>query len=105
MDEAKDLLKYNEDETKVYFFKQITATPEEEDAADRAMKTCARPAPSGTTGSKSQYKGGADGQIPGGWPLQKVPIPASFGDKAVFRDKLRQRVWVTCKLRSKRLKP
>ena len=31
MEEAANLLKYNEDETKVYFFKQPT-TPEEEDA-------------------------------------------------------------------------
>ena len=37
--EAPQLLKYNDDETKVYFFKQPT-NPEEEDAAGRAMDVC-----------------------------------------------------------------
>jgi ferredoxin len=37
--EAPQLLKWNDDETKVYFFKQ-PASPEEEDAAARAMDVC-----------------------------------------------------------------
>jgi ferredoxin len=43
------LLKYNEDETKVYFFKQ-PATAEEEDAADRAMNVC----PTGSIGNDGE---------------------------------------------------
>jgi ferredoxin len=37
--EAPELLKYNDDETKVYFFKQ-PSTPDEEDAAQRALDVC-----------------------------------------------------------------
>ena len=43
------LLKYNEDETKVYFFKQ-PANAEEEDAADRAMNVC----PTGSIGNDGE---------------------------------------------------
>ena len=39
LDEAPQLLKYNDDETKVYFFKQPT-NAEEEDAAQRAKDVC-----------------------------------------------------------------
>jgi ferredoxin len=49
MEEAANLLKYNEDETKVYFFKQPT-TAEEEDAADRAMNVC----PTGSIGNDGE---------------------------------------------------
>jgi ferredoxin len=49
MEEAANLLKYNEDETKVYFFKQ-PATAEEEDAADRAMNVC----PTGSIGNDGE---------------------------------------------------
>jgi ferredoxin len=43
------LLKYNEDETKVYFFKQ-PENAEEEDAADRAMNVC----PTGSIGNDGE---------------------------------------------------
>jgi ferredoxin len=39
LDEAPQLLKYTEDETKVYFFKQPEGA-EEDDAADRALTIC-----------------------------------------------------------------
>ena len=39
MDEAPNLLKYNEDETAVYFSKQ-PETPEESAAAQRALEVC-----------------------------------------------------------------
>jgi ferredoxin len=39
LDEAPQLLKYNEDETKVYFFKQPEGA-EEDDAAERALTIC-----------------------------------------------------------------
>ena len=39
MEEAPNLLKYSEDETYVYFFKQ-PETPEETAAATRAMEVC-----------------------------------------------------------------
>lgn len=45
LEEAPDLLKWNDDETKVYFVKQ-PATPEEEDAAGRARDVC----PTGSIG-------------------------------------------------------
>jgi ferredoxin len=43
------LLKYNEDETKVYFFKQ-PENADEEDAADRAMNVC----PTGSIGNDGE---------------------------------------------------
>ena len=43
------LLKYNDDETKVYFFKQ-PANAEEEDADDRAMNVC----PTGSIGNDGE---------------------------------------------------
>jgi len=46
LDEAPDLLKYNDDETYVYFFKQ-PATPEEEEAAEAALEIC----PTGSIGN------------------------------------------------------
>jgi ferredoxin len=49
MEEAANLLKYNEDETKVFFFKQPT-NAEEEDAADRAMNVC----PTGSIGDDGE---------------------------------------------------
>jgi ferredoxin len=39
MGEAPNLLKYNDDETYAYFFKQPT-TPEETAAAQRALEVC-----------------------------------------------------------------
>jgi ferredoxin len=39
MEEAPNLLKYNDDETYVYFFKQ-PETPEEQAAAQRALEVC-----------------------------------------------------------------
>jgi ferredoxin len=39
LDEAPQLLKYNDDQTYVYFFKQ-PETPEENDAAQRALDIC-----------------------------------------------------------------
>jgi ferredoxin len=39
LDEAPNLLKYNDDETAVYFFKQ-PETPEETAAAQRALEIC-----------------------------------------------------------------
>lgn len=39
LEEAPDLLKYNADETAVHFSKQ-PETPEETDAAQRAMEVC-----------------------------------------------------------------
>jgi len=39
MEEAPNLLKYNDDETAVYFFKQ-PETPEESAAAQRALEVC-----------------------------------------------------------------
>jgi ferredoxin len=39
MEEAPNLLKYNDDETAVYFFKQ-PETPEETAAAQRALEVC-----------------------------------------------------------------
>lgn len=39
LDEAPALLKYDDDETHVYFFKQ-PETPEETNAAQRAMDVC-----------------------------------------------------------------
>ena len=39
LDEAPNLIKYNDDETYVYFFKQ-PETPEETGAAQRAMDVC-----------------------------------------------------------------
>ncbi|MCE0498134.1 MAG: ferredoxin [Methylacidiphilales bacterium] len=47
--EAPDLLKYNDDETKVYFFKQ-PSTAEEEDAAQRALDVC----PTGSIGNDGE---------------------------------------------------
>jgi len=49
LDEASDLLKYNDDETYVYFFKQ-PSTPEEEDHAQRAMEIC----PTGSIGNDGE---------------------------------------------------
>jgi ferredoxin len=46
LEEAPKLLKYNEDQTYVYFFKQ-PETPEEVDAAQRALDIC----PTGSIGS------------------------------------------------------
>ncbi|NDD56696.1 MAG: ferredoxin [Verrucomicrobia bacterium] len=42
LEEAPKLLKYNDDQTYVYFFKQ-PETPEELDAAQRALDICPRP--------------------------------------------------------------
>ena len=47
--EAPELLKYNDDETKVYFFKQ-PSNPEEEDAAQRALDVC----PTGSIGNDGE---------------------------------------------------
>ncbi|MEO0452988.1 MAG: ferredoxin [Verrucomicrobiota bacterium] len=49
LDEAPDLLKYNEDETYVYFFKQ-PETPEEEEQAMRALEIC----PTGSIGDDGE---------------------------------------------------
>ena len=49
LDEAPDLLKYTEDESKVYFLKQPT-TPKEEQAADAAMAIC----PTGAIGDDGE---------------------------------------------------
>jgi ferredoxin len=46
LEEAPDLLKYNDDETSVFFFKQ-PATAEEEDHAQRALDIC----PTGSIGN------------------------------------------------------
>ncbi len=45
LDEAPNLLKYNDDESYVYFYKQ-PSTPVEEDAAHRALEIC----PTGSIG-------------------------------------------------------
>jgi ferredoxin len=49
LDEAPKLLKYTEDESKVFFFKQ-PVTPEEEQAADAAMAIC----PTGAIGDDGE---------------------------------------------------
>jgi ferredoxin len=49
LDEAPGLLKYTEDESKVFFFQQPT-TPEEEQAADAAMAIC----PTGAIGDDGE---------------------------------------------------
>jgi ferredoxin len=46
LEEAPQLLKYNDDETYVYFFKQ-PSTPAEEEAAQRALEIC----PTGSIGN------------------------------------------------------
>ena len=46
LDEAPDLLKYNDDETYVYFFKQPD-TPELEETAEAALEIC----PTGSIGN------------------------------------------------------
>lgn len=46
LEEAPDLLKYNDDETYVYFFKQ-PSTPAEEESAQRALEIC----PTGSIGN------------------------------------------------------
>jgi ferredoxin len=49
LDEAPQLLKYTEDESKVFFFKQ-PETPVEEQAADAAMAIC----PTGAIGDDGE---------------------------------------------------
>ena len=49
MDEAASLLKYNEDQSHVYFAKQ-PSTPEEESSARRALEIC----PTGSIGEDGE---------------------------------------------------